>query len=263
MRNRLPGRQPLPVSIGQRFGRLTVLRRGASSRSGDIRWWCECDCGKACVLVSSNGLVRKGTSSCGCLRREVTAALLRTHGQVKTPEYRCWMHLRQRCENPNDKSYPDYGGRGIAVCDRWQTFELFLEDMGPRPNAKHSIERLDVDGDYCPENCIWGDPVTQARNKTTSIWIEHEGKRLHLAEWADITGIQAATLRKRYHLGWSAEAILTTPAEAHNNRAQITFNGKSQTIADWAREIGIKSSTIHARIRYSGWSVERALTTPV
>lgn len=208
MKGRLPGRQPLPVSIGQRFGRLTVLRRGPNSKSGDIRWWCECDCSRACVLVSSNGLVRKGTSSCGCLQREAASKSFTTHGQSKTPEYRCWMHIRERCENPNSKDYASYGGRGIAVCDRWQTFELFLEDMGSRPSAAHSIERLDVDGDYHPSNCVWADLSTQARNKTTSIWLEHDGKRLHLVEWARLLGITPGGLRYRLRAGWSVERAL-------------------------------------------------------
>jgi len=145
-------------------------------------------------------------------------ALTRTHGSSRTAEYKCWQGIRQRCENPSDKSYPYYGGRGIAVCDRWQTFELFLEDVGLRPSAKHSIERLDVDSDYCPENCIWADIETQNRNKTNSTWIEHKGRRLHLTQWAEITGISKSALRNRIvKLGWSVERALTTPIRAQKS----------------------------------------------
>ena len=120
--------------------------------------------------------------------------------------------MNSRCDNSDDHSYADYGGRGIRVCQRWQSFDLFLSDMGPRPGPGYSIERVDVNGDYTPDNCIWATKSEQARNKRNSIWIEFNGERLHIKEWAERTGIRRATLRYRYiKKGWSAERTLTTP----------------------------------------------------
>lgn len=258
------GRPPLPVKPGQRFGRLTVVKLGPPSKSGDRRWWCECSCGSACVLVSSNGLLCKGTGSCGCIHRETVSKQFSTHGQSGTPEHKCWMHIRQRCENPNDHSYPDYGGRGIRVCERWQSFELFLSDMGPRPKRGYSIERIDVDGNYTPENCIWATAQQQARNKRVSIWIEYNGERLHIKEWEQRTDIDWGTLRHRYvDLSWSAERTLTTPPEAFAQRGAVTWNGETLTLTEWSQRTGIGVSTLHHRIKVAGWSVERALSEPV
>jgi hypothetical protein len=202
------GRRPLPITIGQRFRLLTVVRQGPPATGGHHRWWCECDCKAACVLVYASVLLRGATSSCGCLRSS-------QQGRSYSAEYRSWAHMHQRCSNPTDHSYPDYGGRGIQVCARWQSLELFLADMGPRPGRDYSIERIDVDGNYAPENCIWGTAQEQARNKRTSIWIEHGGERLHIKEWAERTGICRATLRYRYvKMKWSAERTLTTPLRA-------------------------------------------------
>lgn len=258
------GRPPLPIEPGQRFHRLIVKQQGAPSNSGDRRWWCECDCGRACVLVSSSGLLRKGTGSCGCLHRESAGRNFLTHGQSGTPEHKCWMHIRQRCENPADQSYPNYGGRGIRVCQRWQSFDLFLLDMGPRPGPGYSIERVDVNGDYAPGNCIWATRPEQARNKRSSIWIEFNGERLHIKEWERRTGIGWSTLRHRYlDLGWSAEKTLVTPPEAHDARAAVTWNNKTLTLTEWSQRTGIPMKTLHYRLKVAGWSVDRALSQPV
>jgi hypothetical protein len=174
------------------------------------------------------------------------------------------MRIRQRCENPSDISYPDYGGRGIRVCQRWQTFEPFLADMGPRPGRGYSIERIDVDGNYTPENCIWATTQQQARNKRVSIWIEHNGERLHIKEWEQRTGISWSTLRHRYvDLSWSAERTLTTPPEAFAQRGSATWNGETLTLTEWSQRTGIPMKTLHHRLRVAGWSVERALSEPV
>jgi hypothetical protein len=161
---------------GQKFGRLTGICRMGPDKHGKQTWKFACDCGGELVSVGSDVKSGKATS-CGCYANEVRAensrsnrdkiASARTkHGAAgKIPEYAIWKTMRQRCANPNCTDYPDYGGRGIAVCDRWSEFTAFITDMGRRPSDQHSIDRIDNDRGYEPGNCRWADDLTQASNR--------------------------------------------------------------------------------------------------
>lgn len=156
------------------YGRLTVINKGKTNKWGNIYWNCKCSCGNI-KEIQSKHLKSGKTISCGCYRQEVTAKLNDgsrqiTHGMSNTPEYDCWISMKQRCNNPNDNNYYRYGGRGIIVCDRWlNSFEDFYEDMGPRLSEDHSIDRLDNDGNYEPDNCMWADYDQQMQNNSRNV----------------------------------------------------------------------------------------------
>jgi hypothetical protein len=117
--------------------------------------------------------------------------------------------MRQRCSNPNTDRYEHYGGRGIAICERWQSFEDFYADMGPRPSPKHSIDRIDVDGDYEPGNCRWATPAEQARNKRSNLMLTHDGRTQTITEWARETRIPLMTISRRLKSGWPVDRALS------------------------------------------------------
>ena len=196
---------------GDRYGRLEVVRELAPSKKN--RWvTCRCDCGSEST-VNLYKLVSGHTRSCGCLHREEMAVLFATHGRSGTSKYKIWQDIIRRCYDSERKAYYYYGGRGIKVCDRWrQSFENFFADMGNRPSAKHSIDRTDNEGDYCPENCRWATRQQQARNVRSNHLITANGEAKPICEWAEITGLWPSTILRRIQsYGWSEEEAVLTP----------------------------------------------------
>jgi hypothetical protein len=161
-------------------------------------WWeCACKCGNI-VNVKSSSLSTGNTRSCGCLQKEVVAKLCYKHGGNGTPEFATWQAMLARCRSSN----PIYGGRGIKVCDRWvNNFENFLADMGKKPTPKHSIDRINSNGDYTPENCRWATAKEQLNNTNRNVKVSYLGKTLSIAQWAEYLGINERTLRNRYNRG--------------------------------------------------------------
>lgn len=154
---------------GKQFGLLTVIERAGRNKHRRALWLCKCKCGNNKVITGA-GLTRGNTNSCGCSSRNLASEKITTHGNAgkgknRSTEYHTWSNMIQRCGNSNSKYYDIYGGRGISVCERWSnSFEDFLEDMGKKPSLKHSIDRIDVNGNYEPNNCKWSTQIEQMRN---------------------------------------------------------------------------------------------------
>jgi len=202
-----------PIDLmDRRFGRLLVVTREENDRFGKARWRCRCDCGKD-TITRSNTLLKGETLSCGCLFQEKRAlGSKRSHGQSRTFLYRVWCVAKGRCYNPTDQHYARYGGRGITMCDRWrESFAAFIQDMGPRP-AGMTLDRIDNDGPYSPENCRWATHTTQMRNMVRNRHLTFKGETLTIAEWAERTGLPYGALFYRIQQGWSVEDALTTPS---------------------------------------------------
>lgn len=193
---------------GQRFGRWTVLERAPSS-DRFAYWLCRCDCGN--IRVVRGVRIRLGRSrSCGCLAADKSRDRAIVHGHSKSRAYASWRNMIARCEDPNHNSYADYGGRGIEICDNWKSFEKFYADMGDPPEGK-TLERIDNNGSYCPENCTWASKKQQARNKRSNRMITLDNETRCLAEWCDLYGIDPDLVWGRLRRGWDAKKALTLP----------------------------------------------------
>jgi hypothetical protein len=206
---------------GQRFGRLTAVSRVPHVRKTATRWNCVCDCGKR-VIVRRADLRYGGTRSCGCFRDEKARAQQTTHGKTKTLEYSSFRAIKSRCLKTTSKDYPRYGGSGIKLHPAWvKDFEAFLAHVGPRPTPKHSIERINVRGNYEPGNVRWATAKEQANNRTNTIYVTFRGERLSLLEAVAKSGTSLCygTIKHRVTHGWNAEAALLTPRLRKQKRA--------------------------------------------
>lgn len=200
---------------GQRFGRLVALSEASKTHPKSRRWFCQCDCGVRCSVQQGN-LLNNHTRSCGCLAKDTPQPSRRTHGCArpgqKWPEYKIWTAMKTRCHSPSCPSYDRYGGRGIVVCTEWMTFENFIRDMGRRPSPSHTIERVNNEQGYSPDNCVWADRVTQQNNRRVNRRVTFNGETHTIAEWSRITGIPRAALYARLSArGWDTARALTTP----------------------------------------------------
>ena len=205
----------------RKFDRLEVICRAPDyvyqSGRKEVVWKCRCDCGKELNVLGVS--LRNGTTkSCGCLWREIISTASKTHGacsnKTTTRLYSIWSNMKDRCTNPKHHAYMSYGGRGIKVCNEWindfATFEDWALSHGY--NDGLTIDRIDVDGDYCPTNCRWATRKEQANNKTNNRIIVVNGESKTLSEWSAISGVSTGTIWARINIyGWNAEKAVFTP----------------------------------------------------
>ena len=194
---------------GKKFGRLTVIGRDGTYPSGNIRWLCQCDCGG--LTHATGHLLKSGTvKGCKCVSSERMKRLNTKHGGFGTRLYETWRNLNRRCYNENHKAYPLYGGRGITVCDEWREFEPFRDWALANGYAEDlTIDRIDVNGNYEPSNCRWATMKEQSNNKRNSHYIEYNGEKHTISEWADIYGVDQVKLWARLqYRNWDLKAAL-------------------------------------------------------
>lgn len=182
--------------------KLTVIGESAVVKNSKCMWQCRCECGSV-LLVPASGLKSRRISSCGCLILEK-----KNH---KDNRYRVWCGMIQRCKNPNAPKYPRYGGMGVTVCERWSSFANFAEDMGPRPKGT-TLDRKDSKGNYCKENCRWATSVEQNRNRSWNHNLTIYGLCKSIAEWSEISGVNASTINGRLIRGWADKRAVFAPA---------------------------------------------------
>jgi hypothetical protein len=192
------------------FGMLTALKLTGLPKH-KATWLCQCECG-ATKEIGANSLLRGHTESCGCLRAKLMGDRFRKHGLHGSHEYWTWVDIRDRCRRQSHASYKNYGGRGISVCPQWDSYQTFYNDMGPRPSDKHSIERINNDGNYAPDNCKWATKYEQSRNKRQNVWVVVDGERMILKDAAVKFGVNYFVLHGRYcRRGWTIDRAIAEP----------------------------------------------------
>lgn len=201
----------------RKFNMLTVKERMSNSKQGRARWKCLCDCGNYCIVESSK-LLNETTKSCGCYRKLRIGNESRKHGRARTKIYETWCHIKQRCFDKNDPRYDDWGGRGITICNEWkENFQSFYDYVSELPHfgeKGYSIDRIDNDGNYEPENVRWVTRIVQNNNTRRNHYLTYNGKTQTIAQWARELGVSPYMIYSRINrCHWSLEDALTLPSK--------------------------------------------------
>lgn len=195
---------------GKTFARLFVISRGENDHKGLPRWLCSCVCGNE-ILVLGQSLKSGNTKSCGCYHKDRVSETHRKEGHSggrnqRTRTYRTWNSMLSRCNTATCKEYKNYGGRGIKVCDEWMDYSAFLKDMGIRPD-KMTLDRIDVNGNYCKENCRWATKIEQENNRRNTIYLVRNGERITMANFVRLVGVTRSKVEWRLRKGWSVAEV--------------------------------------------------------
>lgn len=251
--------------VGQRFGQLEVISQAGVAKDRHILWLCRCDCGNE-IICGGNVLKSGNTRSCGCFQKEGARQRQRTHGLSGTKLYNIYYSMLARCYNSKNTAFVYYGKRGIKVCKEWKENLLHFVSWSSNNGYKEhlTLDRIDNDGDYTPENCRWITMKEQSKNKRKKL-IDFNNEKHSLKEWSVLLNIPYATLHRRLKHKWPIEKAFTTPVPVKEKQRidKITFNGETKTQAEWCRELNIPRYTLSKRITQQGWSVEKAMTTPI
>lgn len=254
--------------VGSKIGRLTLLKKVYKEENNQKRlyWKCQCECGNTKVIRSD--AIGKKTFSCGCLGKErLNEQHSKKRGKYKDNDsksysvyhklYKTWCHIKSRCYNKNDNSYKLYGGRGIKMCDEWldsySSFKAWAMNNGFDTNAKGhelSIDRINVDSDYCPENCRWVDPKTQANNTRSNFYIIINGEKKTITEWGRKYNLDPSTIRRRYKKYGMRGTDLLKPLDKKMvipNIIFVEYNGEKKTLEELSKLTGIKKDTLYRR----------------
>lgn len=245
---------------GQRFGRLVAINAKEKDKYGAYLWTCQCDCGN--VIKSYSWDLKNGrTKSCGCFKLDNITAFNYKHGNCYTRIYRIWLGMKDRCTNPKNNSYHNYGGRGITICENWKNdFNSFYNwAISNGYNDTLSIERIDVNGNYCPENCKWATISEQNNNTRRSILITYNGETKTLKEWSSSFKLNYSTVYSRYKKGNTIEEIFNDYVRP--KKLFLEYDNKIYTIVELSRIYGIDISTLKHRLKI-GWTLTDAFNKP-
>ena len=247
---------------GKRVGKLTVIDY-AYTKNNKAYWNCICDCGNKCVVTARN-LITAMTQSCGCSKRESMRKVALKHGGSGTRLYSIWCNMKDRCYNPNNKHYHRYGGRDITICSEWvnnfSSFESWALSHGY--DDKLSIDRINNDAGYNPENCRWVTNKVQQNNRSTNHLITYKGETMDVTEWADKVGIPASTLYDRLAYGWTLDEVFSKPIKQCNTEYYL-YEDASHTLSEWAQIKDMNYDVLYHRVVDQHMSIEEALTKPV
>lgn len=242
---------------GKKFGELIVLKEVGKTPDGVTLYECLCSCGQT-KIIRANNLRSGNTKSCGHLFKENVKKMHITHGGTKERLHGVWKSMKMRCYNPNSYAFESYGGRGITVCDEWKNsyaaFREFALQNGYDENAergKYTIERIDVNGNYEPSNCILISIEEQQRNKRSSNILNFRGESKPLVEFAIQYDIDENVLSYRLKSGWDLEEALLTPVReiARKSAPRYEVNGESYTLREWANILGLRKSILKGRLK--------------
>ncbi len=268
------------IKIGDHFGRLTVIGFAGHSRtkSGKSKLLvkCKCSCGNV-IITPSNNLITGDTKSCGCYSKDIAReshlgkSYNYKHGgtMYNSRLYKVFSAMHQRCENPNCDHYNRYGGRGIYICKEWSgengffNFREWAMNNGYNPDAPKgecTINRIDNDGPYSPDNCEWVNMKTQINNTSINRYITYNGETHTVSDWANILGIKFSTLENRLCNGWPIEKALSTKAE--KNITFINYNGNNYSVAEWCYIFGLAQTTVSSRIERGATDPAKILKRP-
>ena len=250
---------------GEKYGFLQAVEYRGRTKHNQAIWLFRCTaegCGNEVEMPAH--VVKSGnTKSCGCMTKKLKSISKTTHGASSSSVYGSYKSMLRRCNDPKNRMFHRYGGRGITVCERWlgpQGAANFLADMGEKPSPRHTIERINNDGPYSPENCRWATMAEQSENRATTRLIAVGEALMSQAAWDRTLGNGLNIVGDRIRRGWSAEEAVTTPKARHKH--DITHDGKTMSAHAWEVELGFGHGTIAYRVKKLGWSIQKALTTP-